>query len=266
MQALLASNRHARKLGTSARNPSLLTGLLRDPDGRAMSPTFTTKGSQRHHYYVTRLKPGEDRKSIWRVPAGEVDRGVLVALGRWLSSSGEQVTITSDGSAAQSWVEQRAAVAEALPAMPVAEQRALLLEHQVGVELCADRLTVTVGNLEEPITIDLPVRLAHRGSEVKLVIPSSLEPERQPDPVLLKLVVLARVAQMALANGDADSLVSHYSKRHLGQLLRISWFAPDIIAAVVNGNQPSTLTGRRLLRAADMPLDWKAQRTFLGFN
>ncbi len=71
---------------------------------------------------------------------------------------------------------------------------------------------------------------------------------------------------MALASSDADPLVSHYSKRHLGQLLRISWLAPDIIAAIVNGNQPSTLTGRRLLRAAELPLDWKAQRTFLGFN
>jgi len=71
---------------------------------------------------------------------------------------------------------------------------------------------------------------------------------------------------MALVSGEVDPLVLHYSKSHLSQLLRISWLAPDIIAAVVNGNQPSTLTGRRLLRAADMPLDWKAQRTFLGFN
>ncbi len=200
------------------------------------------------------------------MPAGEVDRGVLVALGRWLSSSSEQVTITSEGSAAQSWVEQRAAAAEALPGMAVAEQRALLFEYQVGIQLCADRLRVTVGNLEEPITIDLPAQLAHRGSEVKLVIPSGLQPERQPDSVLLKLVVLAKAAQMALATEHADPLVSHYSKGHLSQLLRISWLAPDIIAAIVNGNQPTTLTGRRLLRAAELPLDWKAQRTFLGFN
>jgi hypothetical protein len=176
------------------------------------------------------------------------------------------VTIASDGSAAQSIMEQRAAMAVGLPGMAVAEQRALMLEHQVDVQLCADRLIVTVANLEEPVTVDLPTRLAHRGSEVKLVIPSGLEPERQPDPVLLKLIVLARAAQIALASGQADPLVSHYSRRHLSQLLRISWLAPDIIAAVVNGNQPSTLTGRRLLRAADMPLDWKAQRTFLGFN
>lgn len=114
--------------------------------------------------------------------------------------------------------------------------------------------------------IDLRARLAHRGSEVKLVIPSGLQPERKADPILLKLVVLAKAARMALANGDADPLVSHYSKRHLGQLLRASWLAPDIIAAAVDGNQPSTLTGRRLLRAADMPLVWKAQRTLLGVN
>ena len=266
VQALLASNLHARKIGKGVRNPSLLTGLLRDPDGRAMGPTFTTKGSQRHHYCITRLKPGEDRKSSWRVPAGEVNRGVLIALGQWLRAASEHVTIASNASAAQSIMEQRAAVAGGLPGMAVAEQCALLLDHRVDVPLCPDRLMVTIGNLEGPITIDLPARLAHRGSEVKLVIPSGLEPERQPDPVLLKLVVLARAAQMTLASGDADPLVSNYSKSHLSQLLRISWLAPDIIAAVVIDDQLSTLTGRRLLRAADMALDWKAQRAFLGFN
>lgn len=157
-------------------------------------------------------------------------------------------------------------MAEALPSMTRVEQRALLLEHQVDVQLCADRLQVIVGNLEEPIPIALPARLAHRGSEVKLVIPSDFTSEGRADPVLLKLVALASAAQAALATQEADPLISQYSKGHLSRLLRLSWLAPDIIAAIVNGNQPATLTGRRLLRAADLPLDWKAQRTFLGFS
>lgn len=95
--------------------------------------------------------------------------------------------------------------------------------------------------------------------------PDDSSPDRQPDPVLLKLVVLARTAQQAQLSGSEDPLVSHYSKAHLQQLLRISWLAPDILSAVLEGRQPVTLTGRRLLRTANMPLSWQAQRELLGF-
>jgi hypothetical protein len=60
--------------------------------------------------------------------------------------------------------------------------------------------------------------------------------------------------------------VSKYSKRHLWQLLRVSWLAPDIIAAIAEGRQPKTLTGRRLLRVVDVPLAWADQRRLFGFN
>jgi site-specific DNA recombinase len=78
-------------------------------------------------------------------------------------------------------------------------------------------------------------------------------------------VVLANAARQAMAKGEHDPLVAHYSKRHLWQLLRISWLAPDITAAIVEGTQPVTLTGRRLLRATDIPLAWIDQRAFFGF-
>jgi hypothetical protein len=45
----------------------------------------------------------------------------------------------------------------------------------------------------------------------------------------------------------------------------LSWLAPDILTAIAGGRQPPTLTGRRLLRAANVPLDWQEQRRFFGF-
>ena len=91
-------------------------------------------------------------------------------------------------------------------------------------------------------------------------------PQRAPDPVLLKLVALAMSARKSLFSNKADQLTSHYSKRHLWQLLRISFLAPDIVTAIVEGRQPPSLTGRRLLRVADLPLDWAGQRRVLGFS
>jgi len=65
---------------------------------------------------------------------------------------------------------------------------------------------------------------------------------------------------------SAEILTARYSKRHLWQLLRISFLAPDIITAIIEGRQPSALTGRRLLRVSDLPFDWAGQRRLFGFN
>ena len=100
---------------------------------------------------------------------------------------------------------------------------------------------------------------------MKLVL-SLEDPAPDTDPVLLKLITHAFLAQHGTLTGKHDPIVSNYSKRHLWQLLRLSWLAPDIIAAITAGRQPPTLTGRRLLRAADVPLSWKDQRRYFGFQ
>ena len=255
VQSVLATNRREHRLGTRSRYPSLLTGMIIDPDGRSMSPTHATKGSKRHHYYISRLNPGEDRKNIWRMPAGEIDRAVIQCLVRWVAASEKLTADDPDESESVT-----------IPLLSVPEQRALLLARSAKVQVTLDGLLIKLGPEEQATTITLSACLARRGSEVRLIVsPDDSSPDRQPDPVLLKLVVLARTAQQAQLSGSEDPLVSHYSKAHLQQLLRISWLAPDILSAVVEGRQPVTLTGRRLLRTANMPLSWQAQRELLGF-
>ena len=60
-------------------------------------------------------------------------------------------------------------------------------------------------------------------------------------------------------------MVAHYSTRHLNQLVRLSYLAPDIIAAIINGTQPPELTGRQIMRKNNIPLDWPSQRIMFGF-
>ena len=106
---------------------------------------------------------------------------------------------------------------------------------------------------------------ARRGNELKLIVPAE-GPPKQSDPVLLKLLAHASAAREAITAGTSDPIVSNYSKRHLWQLLRLNWLAPDIVTAIVEGTQPAVLTGRRLLRAADVPLSWEEQRRYFGFS
>jgi hypothetical protein len=42
--------------------------------------------------------------------------------------------------------------------------------------------------------------------------------------------------------------------------------APDIVAAILNGDQPAGLTASRLARWKTLPFDWTEQRKLLGFS
>ena len=133
------------------------------------------------------------------------------------------------------------------------------------VQLKSSEIIVHTGHeVDDPI--QLPADLARRGNQLKLVVGSTEDASASPDPVLLKLVTHAALAQRGALAGVEDPMVSNYSKRHLWQLLRVSWLAPDILAAITEGRQPPTLTGRRLLRAADVPLSWDEQRRYFGFK
>jgi site-specific DNA recombinase len=53
---------------------------------------------------------------------------------------------------------------------------------------------------------------------------------------------------------------------HLAFELRLSYLAPDIVRALLEGRQPIELTKTRLLRLSkDLPHDWSEQRHVLGF-
>jgi site-specific DNA recombinase len=146
----------------------------------------------------------------------------------------------------------------------VPEQRKILLEEEVRVQLGSSTIIVSVGSQPEQ-QFPLRARYAHRGNELKLVVAAEGRP-KQSDPVLRKLLAHASAAREAITAGTGDPMVSNYSKRHLWQLLRLNWLAPDIVTAIVEGTQPAVLTGRRLLRAADVPLSWEEQRRYFGFS
>jgi site-specific DNA recombinase len=251
VQRLFAANRRERLLGARARSPNLLTGLITDEDDRPMTPVFTTKGNQQYRYYVTRIKPGEERSTAWRVPAGDLDRAVVSCV---------------DAALMRRVAEQGGALEKppCVRGCSISEQRKVFLQNEVTVQLKSSEIVVRFGSgLDDHVQI--PAHLARRGSELKLVVSPDAAAPTAPDPGMLKLVTHARLAQEAALSGREDPMVANYSKRHVRQLLRLSWLAPDIIIAIIEGRQPPTLTGRRLLRAADVPLSWQEQGRFFGF-
>jgi len=265
VQSIFRTNRKDSALGKKSRNPSLLTGMIVDPDGKPMSPTHAKKGSKRYRYYVTRTLPG-DESDKWRMPAGEIERLVIDAIARQLVKG----TCTGNDNAtemeAQINLDHQTSID--LLAISISEQRRLLLGYKtrVAVNSGTTEIEFTLPNQDQTTKLSIEAKLVNRGSEVRLAIAPDDGPiKRDPDPVLLRLIAQAFAAQDLLVRGISSPLVDHYKRRHLQQLVRLSFMAPDIISAIVDGTQPPDLTGRKIMRINKIPLDWAGQRKMFGF-
>jgi site-specific DNA recombinase len=263
-QRVMLENGSERKLGSKLKAPSLLTGMLTDPDGNEMTPSHACKGSKRYRYYITREASGDTFSKSWRVPAGDLDKLVVKALASLLRKRGEQAVATDAGDLDA--LELARDLAAALPSMPVPEQRQVALDVGLAVRLSANSITVATSK-GAALEATLDALLTRRGYELRLALPpEDVESSRGPDPVLLKLVAHANAAQQMALSGEPHPAVVQYGRRHLERLVRISWLAPDILTAIVEGRQPVELTARRLMRASTIPLDWRGQRAMFGLG
>lgn len=265
VQSTFAVNRRDHALGKKSSNPSLLSGLITDPDRRPMTPTHACKGSKRFRYYVSRLEPGDDKSQTWRLPSGEIERLITDTIARAIADT---APTSGDANIIQDQMAANSELANRLQNAAVPEKRKILLDHRVRVQILQEQVILSFKPQEEGerVEVCIDAKLAKQGSELKFTIPptnANIKPA--PNPALQKLIAQAFAAQELLLTGKPCPAISDYSRRYLGQLVRISWLAPDIIAAIMDGTQPVDLTGRKLTRANAVPLDWPSQRKIFGF-
>ena len=92
----------------------------------------------------------------------------------------------------------------------------------------------------------------------------------KPDARLIKLLSRAQRFNTALLGSDGVSF-SELAKRegvspsYFTRLIRLSYLAPDITQAILDGHQPPGLTADKMLAHSRLPLAWQDQRTLLGF-
>ena len=265
-QKTLAENRHDKATAKSATSPSLLAGRIVDPEGRPMSPVRGQKGAKQYCYYVTRFKPSEDRSTICRLPAGEVDAIVIDAISTYLRDS-SQAPSSACNTKWKTDFDANTKLAEDLRQMSKQNLRAVLIDYDVKVAVKDEHIEVMFDRDGTASMISTSAKLIRRGNELRLAIPSEVRAntEREADPNFVRLVAQAFAARQHIVSGSDVGSVASYDRKHLHRLARISWLAPDIISAILEGRQPVQLTARHLMRCADIPLNWQDQRMYLGF-
>ena len=92
----------------------------------------------------------------------------------------------------------------------------------------------------------------------------------KPDARLIKLLVRARRFNATLVGSDDVPFVAlakreGVSPSYFTRVVRLSYLAPDITQAILDGGQPRDLTADKLLAHSRLPLGWHEQRAVLGF-
>jgi hypothetical protein len=92
---------------------------------------------------------------------------------------------------------------------------------------------------------------------------------RRIDQALILSIARARSWLRALRQGeytDTTEIARRFGlgDAHVRRLVRLTFLAPDIVEAIVEGRQPRSLTVKLLLRG--IPLAWSDQRAAFGFN
>jgi len=289
VQMRLAGNTTERISGTRTHQPSLLAGMLFDAEGNRMTPSYVVKKGTRYRYYVSRPLITHDQResSTLRIPAAEIEHLVTSRVRQWLRDPGGiyQSTRLADPSAQRRLIARAVEIGKSWTELPGTRQRAFLIDRidvgadQIDVHLRPTRLAALLDVAATPLSsatddkiqiLSMSVRLRRSGRAIRMLIEGT-DPfaTAKPDTRLVKLLIRARRFHATLLDGDGMPFAAlakreGVSPSYFTRLVRLSYLAPDITEAILDGRQPHDLTADKLLAHSRLPLGWHEQRTVLG--
>jgi site-specific DNA recombinase len=283
VQDTIARNSVNRTRDSNIAQRSLLAGLLRDGHGRRMSPSHAVKAGRRYRYYITPASElSEGAPPAWRLPAQDVETIVITRLRQLLGSRAELRSLVQPVDPSAAALQRALACASVLQGkFDQPEQRRAIVARTVrqvrissdavALEIDARALLSTLGAETSrpiaPLLLSAPAARIRQGKEVRLMIASGDGESRPSNGPLAALIVEAHAFRDIVLASPEES-IDQIAKRlgrcrsRSAKLLRLSFLAPDIVAAIVDG-QPVPFGVRTLLHQA-LPSRWVDQRTLLG--
>jgi site-specific DNA recombinase len=304
VQARLVANNQARRNGSSAKCPSLLSGLIYDEQGNRFTPSHAVKDGKRYRYYVSQaaIHHRPRAKGPRRIPAHEIEDLVCRRLRTLLGAPNELLKIvtslTDELIDSQSVIDAGQALSSAWESESSVSIREFLNDvvarvvvPETGIQVLVRtgalirkllrdagsprkvevRKILAADKAENVITLDIDTRLKRCGGEVRLVLPADSveEIKRRPSPSLIKAIARAhdwygQIVAGGMTGRRSIGKATGLDERYVAQILHAAFLAPDIVDAILDGQQPVGLTMEKLRKRP--PVDWQEQRTRLGFT
>lgn len=119
----------------------------------------------------------------------------------------------------------------------------------------------------DTFTVRVPLNIRRHGGRKLVIVPEDstvpVRPNPSPDDTLLKALARAYRWKRMLENGSVRSLTElaeeeRVNVSYITRIYRLTFLAPDIIEAILEGRQPRTLQLADLMD--DIPVEWAQQR------
>lgn len=222
-----------------------------------MGPVHTTRNGQRFRHYVTHPRTiREGDPAPYRLAADAIER-ICCEL---LASKAAAQVISIDGAAEAKKIADDLAIGEHR------QRRALIIERVRKVTIGDAMLTMA---LNDGAVLEQAIERIRHGNEAKLVIG---EPRRNDqaaaDPqliVLLKDAQRARALALPKPKLPLEQLAVKFgrSAERYKRLVRLSYLSPNIVGAIIAGEQPASVTNRFRQNLDGLPLSWASQDALL---
>ncbi|RST31322.1 recombinase family protein [Sphingomonas ginkgonis] len=276
---------------------NLLRGLLFDEHGRPLQADATGVSPRAYRSYASQVKtkrPFEDLPIV-RVRAERVEELTLASLIAFYDDHSEVrralLCIGSYVDEPRDLFHRCAAVRARLAQLTREEQRCFLRDQLSRIEISTSELRLfvrcsSIQRLLETHTLaDLLTSRAQDGERTHLVTVNAYlqgpyarlrlplnarsNEDRRSNPELVALLNKAIQLRAEVMRRRADDLreiaaSKRMSVNYLSRLIRLTYLAPDIQAAILDGCQPASLTRDRLLYCG-LPAAWPQQRALLEF-
>ena len=114
----------------------------------------------------------------------------------------------------------------------------------------------------ETVTLHVPFRVVRRGGRKEMQLPEGAARPHRSDSALVKALARAFRWKRMLESGEFATIAELAEREgiapsYMTRVLRLTLLAPDIVQAVLDGNQGAEVTLARVLEP--FPLEWVAQ-------
>lgn len=278
VQAKLAFNRGAPSKAGHTSQVSILAGRIRDRHGRAMTPCHTQNHGKHYRYYASYPRDGSKEPAV-RLPASQLEDALIAQvinflvdpnrLRHWLDGLQDEDRLRAITAASDHAHRLReSSGAELKRSLASFDIQVMVGKCSISAELDLTSIIGTADTIAKRhcvADIEIPTRSEWWGHESRLRLDPPKGTSTPRNEALVDLVARAFEARDELLAMDEEAVaampVRH--RRHLERTAKLSYLAPDIVLAILDGEQPAHLSARRLVRAASLPLDWAAQRQML---
>jgi hypothetical protein len=121
--------------------------------------------------------------------------------------------------------------------------------------------------MPEIVTVHIPFRLVKRGGRKEMQMPDGASSQRRMDNTLVKALARAFRWKRMLESGEFVTIAELAQREgiapsYMTRVLRLTLLAPDIVDAIVEGQQPPDAKLADFLEP--FPLEWVAQPWLLA--